>query len=86
MYEAIRENRYLGPMTMLCPHCQALRFEGEALNCCHNDKVSLPSLSNYSSPLKEHLKVASMVMLLILQLSTVTVLASYGRKSFATEK
>ena len=67
--EAIRsrENRYLGPMTMLC---LALRFEGEALNCCHNDKAlncchndkaSLPSLSNYQSPFKEHLKVDSVL-------------------------
>ena len=64
--EAIRsrENRYLVPMTMLCPHCLALRFEGEALNCCHNDKASLPSLSNYPSPFKGHLKVDSVVMLL----------------------
>ena len=27
----LRENHYLGPMTMLCPHCLALRFEGEVL-------------------------------------------------------
>ena len=32
MSEAIRERIYLGPMTMLCPHCQALRFESEAPN------------------------------------------------------
>ena len=30
-------------MTTLCPYCQALRFEGEALKCCHDDKASLPS-------------------------------------------
>lgn len=36
-----------------CEHCQALRFEGEVLNCCHNGKVSLPQLTNYPSILKE---------------------------------
>ena len=64
MSEAVRERIYLGPMTTLCPHFQALRFEGVTLNCCHNGKASLPSLSDYPSPLKEHLKVDSVVMLL----------------------
>jgi hypothetical protein len=44
---------YLGPMTRVCEHCQALRFQTEALNCCHNGKVSLPSLGNYPAPLKD---------------------------------
>ena len=52
------------PKLLVAYDYQALGFEDEALNCCHNGKVSLPLLSNYSFPLKEHLKVDSMVMML----------------------
>ena len=31
----------------------ALPFPSEPLNCCHNGKVSLPPLGDYSSPLKD---------------------------------
>ena len=44
---------YMGPMTAVCHHCQALRFPSEALNCCHTGKVSLPALANYPQPLEE---------------------------------
>ena len=44
---------YLGPMTRVCQHCQALRFSSEPINCCHNGKVSLPPLGDYPSPLKD---------------------------------
>ena len=27
---------YIGPMTVVCHHCQGLRFPSEALNCCHS--------------------------------------------------
>ena len=30
-----------------CQHCQTIRFLGEPLNCCHNEKVQLPPLSCY---------------------------------------
>ena len=30
-------------------HCQALKFPSEPLNCCHNEKVSLPPLVDYPS-------------------------------------
>ena len=32
----------LGLMDVVCDFCLALRFRGEAKNCCHNGKVSLP--------------------------------------------
>lgn len=38
---------YIGPMNTSCEHCQALRFQGEPLNCCHNGKVSLEPLQEY---------------------------------------
>ena len=41
---------YLGPMSSVCQHCQALRFANETLNCC---QVSLPPLTDYPSALKE---------------------------------
>ena len=44
---------YIGPMTNVCPHCDAMRFMNEALNCCHNGKVSLPQLSSYPEELKD---------------------------------
>ena len=34
-------------------HCQALKFLSEPLNHCHNAKVSLSPLGDYSSPLKD---------------------------------
>ena len=43
---------YLGLMSEECKYCRAKRFP-EALNCCHNGKVSLPSLANYPPTLKE---------------------------------
>ena len=39
---------YLGQMSVFCPYCQALKFPEENLNCCHNGKVSLECLDNYS--------------------------------------
>ena len=44
---------YLGPMTSVCQHCQALNFPSESLKCCHNGKVSLPPLCDYPSPLMD---------------------------------
>ena len=44
---------YLGPMTRVCHHCQILRLPSEPLNCCHNEKVSLPPLGDYPSTLKD---------------------------------
>ena len=44
---------YLGPITTVCHHCQALRFPNESLNCCHNGKVSLLALAAYPPPLKD---------------------------------
>jgi hypothetical protein len=41
-----------GPMTCICPHCNALRFPNESLNCCHNGKVDLPVLSPYPEELR----------------------------------
>ena len=35
----------IGPMNNICPHCNALRFIDEPLNCCHNGKITLPELS-----------------------------------------
>ena len=40
-------------MNNICPYCSALRFPNEPLNCCHNGKVSLPSLSRYPEELKD---------------------------------
>jgi hypothetical protein len=34
----------LGGLTEVCQFCQALRFQNETLNCCHNGKVSLQPL------------------------------------------
>lgn len=33
----------LGKLDRVCKFCEALRFPGEANNCCHNGKVSLPA-------------------------------------------
>ena len=38
-------------MNELCQYCQSLRFPNE-LNCCHNGKVSLLTLSDYPINLK----------------------------------
>ncbi|KNZ76083.1 hypothetical protein J132_00236 [Termitomyces sp. J132] len=48
---------YLGPMTVICPHCQALHFDAEKLTkstrnspkfgmCCLQGQVNLPRLQN----------------------------------------
>ena len=42
----------IGPMNNICPHCNALRFIDEPLNCCHNGKITLPELS-YPEDLKQ---------------------------------
>ena len=34
---------YIGSMSQECPHCSALRFPNETLNCCHGGKVTLPT-------------------------------------------
>ena len=39
-------NFYDGPMNIVCPHCGALRFQGEPLNCCQSGKVSLVALQD----------------------------------------
>ena len=31
----------LGTMTQECPHCEALSFPGEKINCCHGGRVDL---------------------------------------------
>ena len=38
---------YIGALNVRCQFCGALRFQREQLNCCHNGKVSLPSLQEY---------------------------------------
>ncbi|KAF2345947.1 hypothetical protein FHG87_023298 [Trinorchestia longiramus] len=38
---------YTGAMGVRCQFCGALRFQREQLNCCHNEKVSLPPLQEY---------------------------------------
>ena len=43
---------YVGPMNNICLYCNALHFPNEALNCCHNGKVSLTQLSSYPEELK----------------------------------
>jgi hypothetical protein len=50
---------YLGRMTRVGEHCQALRFPTKALNCCHNGKISLPALADYPPPLKDLLTGSS---------------------------
>ena len=45
---------YVGQMNDVCPHCAAMRFANEPLNCCHNGKVQLPDLS-YPDELKKML-------------------------------
>ena len=50
---------YVGPITTVCEYCQALRFPNEPQNCCHNGKVSLPTLADYPTPLKELLTGSS---------------------------
>ena len=32
---------YIGPMSLLCPYCSALRFPNKLLNCYHKGKVTL---------------------------------------------
>ena len=39
-------------MNNTCLYCNALCVPNEALNCCHNGKVSLPQLSTYPEELK----------------------------------
>ena len=46
-------------MTIQCPYCKALRFPREKLNCCHNERVCLPTLSPYPSMLSNHMKGAT---------------------------
>ncbi|KAF2369120.1 hypothetical protein FHG87_000128 [Trinorchestia longiramus] len=41
-----------GAMDVRCQFCGALRFQREQLNCCHNGKVSLPPLQEYSENLR----------------------------------
>ena len=43
---------YVGPINNICLYCNALHFPNEALNCCHNGKVSLTQLSSYPEELK----------------------------------
>jgi len=42
----------VGGLDNQCPHCAALRFPGEKLNCCHNGKVLLAPLSPYPPELQ----------------------------------
>ena len=35
---------YNGPMNVVCPHCGALRFQGESLNCCQEYPFALQQL------------------------------------------
>ena len=44
---------YVGSMNNICLYCNALHFPNEALNCCHNGKVSLTQLSSYPEELKK---------------------------------
>ncbi|KAF2346952.1 hypothetical protein FHG87_022290 [Trinorchestia longiramus] len=43
---------YTGAMDVRCQFCGALRFQRGLLNCCHNGKVSLPLLQEYSENLR----------------------------------
>ena len=43
----------IGHMNIQCQNCQALCFPREALNCCHNGKVSLPPLSPYPQEMQD---------------------------------
>ncbi|KAF2368082.1 hypothetical protein FHG87_001166 [Trinorchestia longiramus] len=43
---------YTGAMDVRCQFCEALRFQREQLNCCHNGKVSLPPLQEYPKNLR----------------------------------
>ncbi|KAF2344844.1 hypothetical protein FHG87_024402 [Trinorchestia longiramus] len=38
---------YTGVMDVRCQFCGAFRFQGEQLNWCHNEKVSLSPLQEY---------------------------------------
>ena len=45
---------YLGSITRVYQHCQALRFPSEPFNCCHNGKRSAcHQFGDYPSPLKD---------------------------------
>jgi hypothetical protein len=37
----------------ICRYCNALRFKGESLNCCHNGKVDLPPIHPYPPNMNE---------------------------------
>ena len=44
----------IGPMTSVCEHCLALKFEDEkSFKCCHGGKVSLPNLEPYPQELSD---------------------------------
>ena len=44
----------IGPMTSVCEHCLALKFEAEkSFKCCNEGKVSLPNLEPYPQELSD---------------------------------
>ena len=44
----------IGPLTSVCEHCHALKFEDEkSFKCCHEGKVSLPNLEPYPQELSD---------------------------------
>ena len=46
-------NFYNSPMNVVCPHCGALRFQGEPSNCSQSGKVSLLALQEYLLALRQ---------------------------------
>ena len=51
---AVRRRNDIGPMTSVCEHCHALKFEDEnSFKCCHGGKVSLPNLEPYPQELSD---------------------------------
>lgn len=50
--ESVDFLHYLGKMDRVCPHCEALFFQGEIMRCCSEGKVSIPINYNYPDLLK----------------------------------
>ncbi|XP_030850990.1 uncharacterized protein LOC754317 [Strongylocentrotus purpuratus] len=51
IHEAGPEILHIGPMSKICPYCDAMRFPNESLNCCHDGKICLPELLPYPNAL-----------------------------------
>lgn len=66
-----------GLMTHECPYCKALRFGKENTNRCHNGKVKLSPLGQYSNKLKD-LRMAMNFKENIRQYNSAMAFASFG--------